>query len=348
MRPAILLLVLACPSAVDAQKVLRADVDGAAARELRDAAIRCGATGLELVEAPRPPEPAAHPDVIAAVRAARQATLEAEFDSALETLARLREKLDEHPELAGTGRIWAEAAIVDAFARWSKAGGPEQIPPDVADRLDEAVSFWPGIEVDRDLMPPAIDRALDAAKRRRLDLPLGEVEIGDSRIDPWVWVSGIPEDAPRVMRQAGRFIVASVDSRGELRARIVVARPGERGRVTMAGAEPSARVVSALAGREGAIAVWGVPRGVRAVARIDGEARTERAASVEDLALRLGLCRNGAPDGDRRHPEPPTTGGGVPGWVYVAVGGAIVAAGGTVLALALTSEPTAQVRFRLP
>ncbi len=345
MRPAIFVLVLACPAAAGAQKVFRADVDGAAARAFGDAARRCGATGLNMVEASRPREPAGDSDVIAAVRAARQATLEAEFERALETLGRLYERLEQHPELAGTGRIWAEALTVDAFARWSKAGGPEQLPADVADRLDEAVSFWPGIEIDRDLMPPAIARALEAARRRRLDLPLGEIEVEDARIVPWVWVSGIPEEGRRVMRQAGRLVVTSVDSREELRARIVVVRPGERIRVTMAASEPSAR---GIALREGAVAVWTGPRGIRAVAWLDGEGRTERATSAEDLALRLGLCRTAAPDGDGRRPEPPARGGGVPGWVYVAVGGAIVAAGGTVLALALTSEPAAEMRFTLP
>lgn len=347
MRPALLALALFAPRAAHAQKVFRADVDGEAARALADAARRCGASGLDLAEPSRPREPSAHADVLAAVRSARDATLEAEFERALETLTRLYETLTANPVLAGTGRIWAEALTVDAFARWSKAGGPDQIPVEVAARLDEAVSFWPGIELDRDLMPPAIDRALEAAKRRRLELPLGEIEIDDPRIVPWVWVSGIPEDGRRVMRQAGRFLVASVDSTGQPRARLVESRPNERIRVAMTESDPSARAIAGLAPGRGGLAVWTVPRGVRAVAWLDGEARTERAASVDDLLLSLGLCRTSAPDGDGRN-RPPTTRGGLPTWVYIAVGGAIVAAGGTALALALTTEPTADVRFRLP
>lgn len=340
------------PVAARAQPTLvRGDVDGAGLRGLQAGIERCGGNAPRATSPSRPPLPSVAPEVAEAISRARLLTLDAEFERAITELQRLYVELTREPERAGSGQAWAEALTIDAFARWSRAGGPEAVPADVASRLDEAVGLWPEVQVDHQVVPPPVQRALEAARDRRARRAAGEIAIADGRVATWAWVSGSPEADRIVLRPAGRTIVALVDAWGRRRARLVDVRPGARVEVAFVTArrpsdvEPPPGVPRPIVvgiGPEGPVAQrWG-----------EGQARVDVTRTATDLARRLGLCGDGSSVQDDDPVEDPGAGGGRRGGggattVLYVVGAVAVVAGGVALGYALTTEPDAEIRLHL-
>ena len=334
-------------TAVAQPTLVRGDVDGAGVRRMLEAVRACGGKAPRARVPARPEVPAPAPDVVETVRRARLLTLDAEFERAITELQTLYVALAREPARAGAGRIWAEALTVDAFARWSRAGGPEAVPTDVAARLNEAVALWPRVQVDSSVMPPPVERALEEARERRARRSAGEIAITDGRTASWVWVSGEPESARVVLRPAGRTIVAGVDAWGHAWARLIGVRPTTRVEVAFEGgrrapaAEPprgDRRTIVVGLGAEGAVAQrW--PR---------GRPRVDVTRGPAALARRLGLCSGGGGDGvageDGDGSSSGTATGGSGALLYV-LGAAALVAGGVTLGLVLTDEPVAEIRL---
>jgi len=340
-----------CPARAQ-PTLVRGDVDGAGLDGVLAAVRRCGGAAPTATTPSRPGAPAAAAEVTEAVARARLLTLDAEFERAITELQRLYVELAREPERAGTGQVWAEALTIDAFARWSRAGGPDAVPADVASRLDEAVGLWPEVQVDHQVVPPPVQRALEAARDRRARRTAGEIAIADGRVATWAWVSGAAESDRVVLRPAGRTIVALIDAWGRKRARLVDVRPGARAEVAFVTArrpsdvEPPPgvrRPVVIGVGPEGAVAQrWG-----------EGQARVDVTASPAGLARRLGFCGGSEvveeePGGDGQHAGTGGGGGGGGGRaVLYILGTAAVIAGGVALTYALTTEPDAEIRMHL-
>lgn len=346
-------LWLASSAASGQPTLVRGDVDGAGLEGVLHGARSCGSAAPRVTTPSRPAAPQAAAEVTEAVSRARLLTLDAEFERAITELQRLYVELAREPERAGTGQVWAEALTIDAFARWSRAGGPEAVPSDVASRLDEAVGLWPEVQVDHQVVPPAVQRALEAARDRRARRTAGEIAIADGRVATWAWVSGAPETDRVVLRPAGRTIVALIDAWGRKRARLVDVRPGGRAEVAfVTGRRPSdvepppgvRRPIVIGVGPEGAVAQrWG-----------EGQARVDVTRSASALARRLGLCGGSGTVEDEPEGDDPADGGGASGGgggggraVLFIVGAAVVVAGGVALTFALTDEPDAEIRMHL-
>lgn len=336
---------LALPGVAGAQPVfVPGDVDGAGGRAVGAAVRACGGVAPRILDRTRPAPPAADEQVIAAVSRARQLTLDAEFEQAIAALQALYLELAREPARAGTGRVWAEALTVDAFARWSRAGGPDDVPSEVAARLEEAVSLWPDVQVDESVMPPAVARALGDARGRRARRPTGEVVIDDARGATWAWVSGQSAAARSVLRPAGQTLVAIVDAWGSATVRLVEVRPAQQVRAAIGGRRRPPRS-SPPPGAAGAIVVGRGDDGLVAQSWPGGRARVDVARAPGALAERLGLCGAGAIAQRGREGSGAATSGGGSGVVWYVLGAAAVIAGGVTAGVLLADEPVAEIRF---